>query len=235
MLVFSAAAPGAKASLWLRSIDEVTPHHLQGTEDAGVPFWSPDGRSVAFFANTKLKRISAAGGPTQVIADGIGVPRGGTWGTNDIIYFGMGNNAIYRVQASGGAFTAITKLDASKQEGMHLWPHLLPGGRHFLYTIRSALAGHGGLYAGALDGTPTKFLVGQDSSGVYASPGYLLWVEGDTLVAQAFNADRIELQGEAFTVATGAGRSSTAASGVSVSSSATTLAYAGVTLKLGRV
>ena len=79
--------------------------------------------------------------------------------------------AIYRVQASGGAFTAITKLDASKQEGMHLWPHLLPGGRHFLFTIRSGIAGHGGLYAGSLDGKPAKFLVGQDSSGCLCLAG----------------------------------------------------------------
>ena len=234
-LVFAAAPDGVKPTLWLRSFDEVAARLLPGTEDAARPFWSPDGRSIGFVAEGKLKRIPSLGGPVQVFAENVGVPRGASWAASGMVYFGQANNPINSVKASGGPIIAVTKLDESNQEGMHIWPHLLPGGNHFLFTIRSGKGGYSGVYAKSFDASPGKLLVGQDSSGVYASPGYLLWVDGDTLVGQMFDADRLELHSQPFNVAKGVGRSSSSEAAVSVASSATTLAYSSSILRLGRL
>jgi Tol biopolymer transport system component/predicted Ser/Thr protein kinase len=225
-VAFAAAAGGGKPILWLRRLDQVTAHSLAGTEGATHPFWSPDGQTLGFHSDGQLKRLAASGGPVQIIA-GAGnlVPRGGAWGPDDTILFSGDNFGIYRAALAGGPVTPVTGL-ASHIEGQHLWPRFLPDGRHFLFTVRGA-EGHAGIHVGLLDGTLSKPLIGVDSGAVYASPGYLLWVDGGLLLGQGFDAASLELRGQPFNVAEGVGRSSAAQVAVSASSSAGTLAYSG--------
>jgi hypothetical protein len=194
-LVFAATVAGGTRMLWLRPLDDIVAQPLSGTNGATLPFWSPDGRWIAFFADGGVKKIPARGGPVQAVASGVEDPRGGTWGSETIL-FGNGNDAIQRVPAIGGPVIRITKLDVARGETAHRWPQLLPDGVHFLYVLRARTIDRG-IYAGSADGKSKK-LVAVDSSGIYAVPGYLLWVDGNTLLAQAFDANRLELSGRVF-------------------------------------
>jgi len=228
-LVFTAAAARARPMLWLRPIEEVTARPLPGTEGAFHPFWSLNSRWVGFFAEGKLKKTPAAGGAVQVLSEGVTDPRGATWSQDDTILFASGNSPIYRVLAAGGPVTTVTKTDAPES---HRWPEFLPGGRYFLFNIRGGE--QQGVFAGSLDGKTKKFLVRSDSTVAYASPGYLLWLDNDTLFGRPFDADRLELGGQPFTVAERVGR--TTSGDVAVSTSlAGALAYAGAILRNGHL
>ena len=233
-IVFAAAAAGSRPTLWVRRLDDVTARPLPGTEDAQIPFWSPDSLWVGFFAEGKLKKTPATGGTVHVIAEKIADPRGGSWGPDDTILFADGNSPINRVSLAGGTVTAVTQVDTVRKEGTHRWPHFLPDGQHFLYTLRSALAEQGGVYAGSLDGKTKKLIVRFDSSAFYAPPGYLLFLDGDTLLGQRFDAGRLELSGQPFTVAGQVGHSGTGQTAVSVSAGGT-MAYASAVLQVGRL
>ena len=192
-LVFVAAAPGASPLLWLRRLDEVVAHMLPGTEGAAMPFRAPDNHWIGLLSDGKIKRVSESGRPVQVVlARGVGPPRGAAWSSGDVILFGADTLSLNRVPASGGPVTSVTKRDVSLGEGQHTEPSFLPDGQHFLFTIRAW--DRGGIYAGSLDGRLSKRLIDVDSSAVYASSGYLLWVGSDTLLGQAFDAGRMSSQ-----------------------------------------
>ena len=122
-------------------------HSLPGTEGAESPFWSPDNRWIGYFADAKLQKIPASGGPSQLIA---AVPdnRLASWGPDDTILLATGVTGILRVSSSGGTVTPVTELDTSRQEGSHRFPQFLPDGRHFLFMVRSNLADQAGAYQG---------------------------------------------------------------------------------------
>jgi len=204
-LAFRARDASGKSLLWVRPLDGAMPQPLAGTEGASFPFWSPDSRSIGFFADGKLKKIAASGGPPQTLceaSDG----RGGTWNRDEIIVFSPAPvSPLYRVSASGGAATSVTQLDQSRRETTHRWPHFLPDGRHFLYFVRNTLPGGPsdqiGLYVGSLDSNEQKLLLRAGSNAVYAPPGYLLFWRDQSLMAQPFDAKRLKLIGDAFPVA----------------------------------
>jgi len=161
-------------------------------------------------------------------------PFGGSWGADDNILFAELNNSIFRVSSAGGAVTSLTKLDPSHQESGHRWPQFLPDGRHFLFHVQGRLPEYRGIYVGSLDGGNKRLLIRCDTSGVYAWPGYLLYLDGDTLLGQKFDAGHLELRGEPFMVAEHVGRS--AASNIAASASGTgTLAYSTASLQPGRL
>ena len=233
-LVFAAAASGARPTLWLRSLDAMTAHSLPGTEGADSPFWSPDHRWIGYFADAKLKKIPASGGPSQVIAAKVPDNRGASWGPDDTILLSRTTAGILRVSSFGGMVTPVTELDASRQEGSHRFPQFLPDGRHFLFQVRSSLADQAGVYAGSLDGKTKKLLIHGITTALYAPSGHVLFLDGDTLMGQAFDAERLELTGQAFLVQGGVGRSSAGAGSYSVSGTGT-LAYAGTLSTPGRL
>jgi eukaryotic-like serine/threonine-protein kinase len=231
-IVFAAAMPGAAPLLWRRSIADVAAQALPGTEDAMAPFWSPDGRWVGFYSDGKLKKTPAAGGAVQVVSQTATDFRGATWGPDDTILFASGTEPIHRVTAAGGPVTAATAMEAPS-EGSHRFPSFLPDGRHFLYTVLGA-SDRTGVYAGSLDDKTTKRLITANTSALYALPGYLLFVSGDTLLGQAFDAERLEVSGQALLVAEHVGRSSAFDGAISVSRTST-LAFAGTLSEQGQL
>jgi eukaryotic-like serine/threonine-protein kinase len=233
-IVFAAAALGARPTLWLRSLDAVPAHSLSGTEGAESPFWSPDNRWIGYFADGRMKKIPVGGGPSQVIAKDVPENRGASWGPDDAILFSRGTTGILQVSSSGGMVTPVTQPDGSLQEGSHRFPQFLPDGRHFLFTVRSSLADQNGVYVGSLDGRTKKQLIHGFATPLYAPSGHLLFLDGDTLMVQAFDADRRELTGQRFVVDGGIGRSSTGSGAYSVSGTGT-LAYASTISTLSRL
>jgi Tol biopolymer transport system component/predicted Ser/Thr protein kinase len=199
------ALSGGIPRLWVKPLDSVNARELAGTDGADFPFWSPDGRSLGFFAGGKLKRIETAGGPPVVVADA--VARGGSWGSDGTILFTPTYvSGLYRVPASGGGAASVTAIDVSRNETSHRWPQFLPGGRQFLYYVQSANPRTRGVYLGSLDRhTQGARLVESAAAGLYAPPhsghpGYLLWLRENTLLAQPFDPTRAQFHGEARAV-----------------------------------
>ena len=195
--------------LWIRRLDAIEARPLSGTEGAQTPFWSPDGRFVAFFSAGKLKKIPVSGGASITLCDAETVPAGGAWNVEDVILFagvsgGPGGgvpkpNPIRRVSASGGAPEAVTTPDTAKGEPWHLWPSFLPDGRHFVY-FASGFRDPKAIYVGSLDSEDSNALV-QEGPMRSMPADRLLFLRGTTLLAQAFDTKRLELAGEAVTIA----------------------------------
>ena len=187
-LVFVAAGNG-QSQLWLRSLSTDTAEPLEGTEGASLPFWSPDARSIAFFADNQLKRIDI-GGAVQVLASA-NAPRGGTWGPDgNILFTPIPATGIVQVSAGGGETTPV--------EDTQNYPLFLPNGRQFLFSWASPR----GIYLGSLDSPERKLLVETDSQVAAFHPaGYLLFIRDGNLFAQRFNPEEGELAGDPLTVA----------------------------------
>ncbi|HEY2919512.1 MAG TPA: hypothetical protein VGK77_11020, partial [Candidatus Binatia bacterium] len=200
-LVFAAINKDGKRQLWIRSLDSLDAQPLPGTEEATQAFWSPDSRFVGFFVGTKLKKVEISGGPVTTLTDAV-AGHGGAWGGGGVIVFGPNvGGPLYRIPSAGGPATPVTTLDATRNETIHAWPHFLPDGHHFLYLARSTIREKSGIYVGSLDANDAKFLVNADSTPAYAPPGYLLVLRDRTLMAQLFNADKLQLTGEPFPIA----------------------------------
>ena len=199
-LAFGAIEDGI-AALWIRRLSDVTAERLPGTNGAVHPFWSPDSRSLAFFADGKLKRLTLNGGPPVVVCD---APPGGggAWAPDNTMVFAPGPNApLSRVPSSGGKPEVVTTL-ADGELG-HRWPSFLPDGRHFLFAI-SLGAGQtgGGLALGALDATDRALIEGAANSNAVYGAGHLLFVRAGNLVALPFDPVARRVTGEAWPVAT---------------------------------
>jgi Tol biopolymer transport system component len=188
--------------IWVRPLDSLTAHMVEGGENGVQPFWSPDNESLAFVAGGKLKKISVSGGLAQTLADAPAA-QSGSWSRDGVILFRRGEGeGIYRVGAAGGPATPVTTLDRARGETSHFWPQFLPDGKHFLFQVDSTLPDHDGmLYVASLDSPDRVELFVADSHAVYVPQGYLLFVRSNTLVAQPFDADTLRPSGEPVPVA----------------------------------
>jgi eukaryotic-like serine/threonine-protein kinase len=206
-VAFAATDASGKTNLWVRDLDHLAAEPLTGTDGASFPFWSPDGRSLGFFAQGKLKKIDVSGGPPQTLASADGP--GGSWNREGTILFSTGTaHPLFRVSASGGDVTPATSVDRSHGSNSHRSPQFLPDGRHYLYYDLNDRAENRGIYVGSLDSTEGQLLVSAESSGVYApgaggGAGHLLFVREGALLGQAFDPNRVRLTGDALPVATG--------------------------------
>ena len=193
------ASSNGKIGLWVRPLDSTTARLLPGTEGASHPFWSPDKKSIAFFASNKLERVDLAGGTPLTLCDAVN-DRGGTWADDGHILFAEAGAGLFQVRASGGTPSPLAMLDASRGEGGYRWPQKLPGGR-FLYLVQSDKPEQTGIYAGSF-GKPNERvrLLASESNALYVSgndgKSYLLWLRGAALFAQQFDADTLKFVGE---------------------------------------
>jgi Tol biopolymer transport system component/predicted Ser/Thr protein kinase len=199
-----AAVVNGKWQLWLRPMDALQAQPMAFTEDATYPFWSPDSRFIGFFAQGKLKKVAASGGPSQSLCDAL-EGRGGSWNREDVIVFSPqpGNIAhnLQRVAAAGGVPTDITKTKAG-----YVFPVFLPDGRRFLYRLGAAIE-KAGIYLGSLDDKESRRILADNSAVVFAPSqterraGHLLFVRENTLMAAPFDAASAQVSGDVFPVA----------------------------------
>jgi Tol biopolymer transport system component len=222
--------------LWVRPLAEVAAKLLPGTENAKRPFWSADSQWLGFHADGKIKKVAAAGGAVQTITETRSDFRGGAWGPDNTLLFGIGAEPVYRVDAAGGEVKPATTPASSLER--HVYPTFLPDGRHFLYLLQNSTPEQTGIYEGSLDEKIKKMLLRVNVSAAYApllqgQEGYLLFIDGDKLMGLAFNPTRFETSGHPFLIAEHAGRNSAFYS--AVAASAGTLAYAGLISQTGRL
>jgi len=182
---------------------------LAGTNGARQPFWSPDGKSIGFFARGKLVKIAATGGPVTAITDAPDA-KGGTWGPNGVILFqpAYRDAPLMRVSEQGGVAEPATVLDTAQEDASHRWPAFLPDGKHFLYFLTSGRDDRRGVYVGTLDGSPTagRLLFTSDSGALYvpgpsASQGVLLSAGSGGVEVRAFDTSRFVVIGEPRSIA----------------------------------
>ena len=193
------ADDAGQSRLWVRRLAEVRAEPLAGTEEATYPFWSPDSRSVAFFASGWLKRLDIGSGLPRPLTPVI-APRGGSWSRDGVILFAPTHlDPLSQVPESGGAAAPATRLESPGQSG-HLFPQFLPDGRRFLFYVEGNLADQG-IYLGSLGSQKTTRLTAAETAGAYLAPGWLLFVRGGELVARRFNSSRGELSVDSVTVA----------------------------------
>lgn len=187
-----------RARLWLRDVHETKARPLAATDFAAQPFWSPDSRSIGFFAESKLKRLDVETGTVQSLA-AIRAGLGGTWGHDHAILFSGGvTGPIWRVADTGGEPQAVTDL-RPPQTG-HRFPHVLPDNRHFIYFAAGpSNAGH--VFVARLDGSDPRQLMTAESSAVYLPSGHLLYVTQGTLYAVAFDLAQLSLADEPMLIA----------------------------------
>ena len=185
--------------LFLRSVDQMEPKAVAGSEGSLSPFFSPDSRWIGFFAEGKLKKVPSEGGVAVTLGDAAS-PRGAVWLSDDTIVFAPDfTSGLRRVAARGGQPEVLTNPDTGKAERTHRWPSVLPGGA-VLFTI------------GTLE-NPDNFddarlalfdpktrairpLLEKASMGRYVKGGYLLCYRAGSLAAVGFDAERGELKGE---------------------------------------
>jgi Tol biopolymer transport system component len=185
--------------LAIRDLASGETKRLAGTTGATFPFWSPDSRRLAFFAEGHLKKVEAAGGPVQVVCDAH-AGRGGSWSPDGTIVFAPDiTGPLVRVPAGGGTPEATTRTAGPRVT--HRNPWFLPDGRHFLFTIRdSGSVPFGTVAVGSLDGGDPKVLLPRGSNPQYAD-GFLFTVVDGNLVAQRFDAGEQILEGQALPIA----------------------------------
>jgi Tol biopolymer transport system component len=183
--------------LYVGRVGTVTYRRLPGTDEPTQPFWSPDGRHVAFVAGGRLLRVEASGGPPQDITP-VSAFYGGTWNADGTILFGT-PAGIHRVSAEGGTPEVLTTL--GEAETGHYWPHFLPDGRTFLYLGWSGDPDGRAIFAGSLDSSDRTRIMAAESNAGYSAAGHLVFHRQDGLYAQPFDADTVTLSGEPARVA----------------------------------
>ena len=196
-LLLNLQHPGGTTSIAVRSLDDLAIRGIPGTENARGAFWSPDGREVAFFAEGKLKRVSADGGPVQTVA-----PSGsgffGAWNRDGFIYFTSEfGSPIMSVPASGGTPQPVTTIEASKGEVAHFHPAFLPDGRHFVFVARNGDPEKTSAMLGEVGSKQARALFHVDADAIFAQPGYLLFARDNALFAWRFDPRSLKLIGEA--------------------------------------
>ncbi|HEY5611077.1 MAG TPA: hypothetical protein VIL97_07710, partial [Thermoanaerobaculia bacterium] len=203
-VTFQAEGEDGKRRLWVRSLDSFDARPVEGTDNVGALTWSPDSKSIAFFADGKIHRVDADGGPVQTLGE---APQttGLAWGADGVILIGSTQLGIRRISSGGGAAVQITTPDPRQHDLGHALPTFLPDGRQFLFITftrepNRALQPHR-LMAGTIGSSETQVIGDVPSQVAYAEPGYLLFVRNGVLLATPFDVDTLEFTGDPIVVA----------------------------------
>lgn len=192
------SSSGGRPGLFLRPMDQLTAQPMTGTEFAGDPFFSPDGKWVAFSARAKLKKVSIFGGGAQEICDVRGTFRGGCWAPDNMIYFGHINQGIQRVSANGGAVEEVIPLKTEEGDISLRFPQLLPDGKTLVFTVKNGSISSfddAVIAAQQIGSSERKVLLRGGTNARYAPTGHLVYVRAGTIFAAPFDVSKVEITG----------------------------------------
>ncbi|MEN3337438.1 MAG: eukaryotic-like serine/threonine-protein kinase [Acidobacteriota bacterium] len=200
-LAFVATGSDGVPRIWLRPLNGVEARVVEGTDEASYPFWSPDGKSLGFFADGYLRRIELPGGTPLSLAP---APhgRGGAWSEDGLILFSPDTaGPLLRVPATGGTPVEATKLATDRGETSHRFPVFLPGGRRFLYYGHGSAEAYEGLYFASLDRADTTLVANTHHGGAFLPPNRVLFLAEETLVSRTLDTEHGIAMGEPVLVA----------------------------------
>jgi Tol biopolymer transport system component len=223
-LAFIGEDSEGRSWIWVRRLDSLDARRLEGTRASNGLIWSPDGRSIAFFQDGRLRRVDAEGGAIQTICES-GSGFGGSWSQNGRIVFASDfGDGLKVVSASGGATSPATVLDTTRGDANHAYPAFLPDGTHFVFVARNVDPEKTVIALGDLSSRETRPLFRSDSAAVWGPPGYLFFAREGVLFAQPFDPRRLQVVGEPKSFARNV-RFSTDSNGIALSASGNVLAY----------
>ncbi len=201
-LAFVASDSSGTDHVYVRPLANPNARLVPGTENGALPFWSPDGRTLAFFSNGKLRKVVLDGSAPVALCDAED-PRGGAWSPGGAIVFAPNNQGgIVRVSANGGTPTPVTQLDAANGERGHRYPQFLPDGKHFLYVAIGA-GDDVTTYAASIDGGAPVEVCKGGSAARWAPPGHVIYLDTGVnsplrrLVARRFDPKTLRVSGDA--------------------------------------
>ena len=199
-LAFVAHTDGT-SHLWLRPMNALDSRVLPGTQDAQQPFWSPDGRFLAFFAGGKLKKMEIVNSAIQTLCDAPD-PRGGSWSSSGVILLSpLSTGPLFQVPEEGGMPSPVTTVDTQRREVNHRWPYFLPDGRHFLFFRYRTGLSRKPIWLGSLDSKDQKQILESASMVQFAPPDYLIYVRERVLMIQRIDLKHMEMKGGALPLA----------------------------------
>jgi Tol biopolymer transport system component/predicted Ser/Thr protein kinase len=197
-VAFTAFGEDGRSRIWIRDLSALNARVLEGTEEALNLFWSPDSRFIGFRARGELKKVAAAGGPTQSLCACLAVVPS-AWSKEGMIVFGN-SQGMMKVSAEGGAATQLTTVDPSRGDFIHLLPSFLPDGHHFLYSRASSMPENSGMYVGSIDAKPEQQALQRvlDGFATYVGSGRVLFFReaSQPLMTQAFDVDQLKPSGD---------------------------------------
>jgi len=196
-VVYTVRDESGQRLLKLRSLDDFVDRSIPGTENVENPFFSPGGQWVGFFANGKLLKVALAGGTTLTLYEGLSRFRGGSWDQEDNIVFAAAEGGLYRVSAAGGEAEQLAVVNVDQGEQGYRHPHILPGGKTVLFTIRKGPENFQ-IALLSLETGELKIVIENGRDAVYAPTGHLVYgtAVGETLMAAPFDLARLEVIGD---------------------------------------
>ena len=202
-IVFSAVRRGHQ-QLYRRALDQLEATPIAGTDEGANPFFSPDGNSIAFWANGALRKIALAGGPATTVCE---TPRifGASWGDDGMIAFARVLGAVQQVPASGGTPRAVTTLDERAGEVSHRLPQLLPGSAAIIFTVtnHSPPDWNDAQVAVQSLATGERRMLARGADARYLPTGHLIYLRSGTVVAAPFDVRRLQITGGAVSIVSG--------------------------------
>jgi Tol biopolymer transport system component len=197
VIAFNASDSIGVSHIWIRPLNSGAALCIPGSEGAARPFWSPDSRDLAFFADSRLKTVAIESGAFRTVcAD----PKGsdGTWGRDAILYDGPAS--IQEVNPAGGTPTSAS-VTGQAGEATSSWPSFLPDGRQFLYVGDYGASKPRVLLLSRIGSKEHKMLAtGLLSRAEFAKPGFVLYARDRSLVAQQLDSQKRTLIGEPITL-----------------------------------
>ena len=239
-LAFTVSGAAGQTSIHVRAFDQPEARPIPGTEGGSCPFFSPDGLSLGFFADRRLKTISLAGGAAQTVADAPN-GRGGAWEADgSILFVPAYDTGLWRVSAAGGVPQPVVSPETDKGERTYRWPVLIPGGRVVLFTVGSLDSPNdydeARLVAFSLATGERRVVVEGANMARFVPPDTLVYSRAGVLFAARFDASRLEVVGQATPVLEGvAGDPSSGATHFTVAADGTLAVVRGAGSKVNRL